>query len=129
MAGDTPTDPAALFREMLGHWEAMANDWGSQVLKTGEFARVMHGANAATMRAREVRDDMMTRALDAAQMPSKADIADLSARIAKLEEATARIEEMLRAGFAAQGAPVAPAAPPRPKPKRTRKPPSKAKAG
>ncbi|MGJ3648903.1 hypothetical protein ACLB0R_10575 [Sphingomonas sp. GlSt437] len=123
MAGDTPNDPAALFREMLGQWENMANQWGAELLKTGQFSRAMHGATSAAMKAREVRDDMMARALDAAQMPSKADIADMSARLARVEESVARIEAMLRSIAAASvtpGKPVPPAA----KPARTRKPPS-----
>jgi hypothetical protein len=128
MTGTGPVDPAAFFREMLGQWEAMANEFGGNMLKSGEAARVMHTANAAALKAREVSAEVMERALSAANMPSKADIVDLSARLSRVEESLERIEAMLRAGLAAQGVadPAAPvAAPPRPKPRRTRTAPAK----
>ena len=127
MTGNTPADPAAFFREMLGQWESMANEFGSNMLKSGEFTRVMHGANAAALKAREVSSDMMDRALSAANMPTKGEIADLSARLHRVEESVMRIEAMLRAALAAQGVgeAVPDPAPPRPKPKRTKQPPPK----
>ena len=123
MAGPTTPDPASLFREMLGQWEAMANEFGANMLKSGEFTRVMHGANAANMKFKEARTDLMERALDAANMPSKADVADMSSRLARIEGAVERIEAMLiaQAGVQAGGSR---AAPERSKPARTRKPPS-----
>lgn len=57
----TPPDPAALFRDMLGQWEQMANQFGGQALKTGEFARAMQGASAATMRAQDTTHQVMDR--------------------------------------------------------------------
>lgn len=117
MAGPSPSDPASLFREMLGQWEAMANEFGGSLMKSGEFTRVMHGANAANMKLKEARADMMERALDAANMPTKAEVADLSARLHRIEATVDRIEAML----APQAAVTAVAD--RPKPKRTRKPP------
>ncbi|MFM9828904.1 MAG: hypothetical protein ACKVOB_09200 [Sphingomonas sp.] len=116
-------DPASLFREMVSQWEAMANEFGANVLKSGEFTRVMHGANAATLKMREASGDMMERALSAANMPSKAEVADLSARLSRIESAVDRIEALL---VAQNGATTATAsAPARPKPSRTRKPPAK----
>lgn len=124
MAGPTTPDPASLFREMLGQWEAMANEFGTNMLKSGEFTRVMHGAQTANMKLKEARTDLMERALDAANMPSKAEVADLSARLGRIELTVERIEAMLVAQL---GGPVAAApAPPRPKPARTKKPPSAA---
>ena len=110
-------DPAALFREMLGQWEQMTNQLGGEALKTGEFARVMQGANAATMQAREATQQAMERVLAAANMPSRAEVSDLSARLARIEEAVARIEAMLMAQAGR-------APPERSRPKRTRKPPA-----
>jgi len=122
MAGTTPTDPASLFREMLGQWENMANEFGANVLKSGEFTRVMHGANAANIKFKEARTDMMEKALDAANMPSKSEIADISARLHRIEATVERIESML----SGQVGGITPSEPPRPKPKRTRTPPAKA---
>ncbi len=117
MTGPTTPDPAAMFREMLGQWEAMANEFGGNLMKSGEFTRVMHGANAANMKLKEARADMMERALDAANMPTKAEVADLSARLHRIEATVDRIESMIAAQAGVSTVPE------RPKPKRTRKPP------
>ncbi|HEX4694553.1 poly(R)-hydroxyalkanoic acid synthase subunit PhaE [Sphingomonas sp.] len=110
----TSTDPAALFRTMLGEWEKMANNVGGEFARSDEFARAMHGATAAQMNTQEAISGMMARALAAANMPSRAEIEDLSARLGRIEAQLRRIEERLG---------DAPARPARPKPSRTRKPP------
>lgn len=114
----TPPDPGAMFREMLGQWEKMTNQLGGEALKTGEFARVLQGANAATMQVQGATHQVMERVLAAANMPSREEVVDLSARLARIEESVARIEALLMAQ-----AGVAP--PERPKPNRTRKAPAK----
>lgn len=112
----TPPDPAALFRDMLGEWEKMTNRLGGEALKTGEFARAMQGASSLSLQAREAAHDAMERVLAAANMPSRDEVIDLSARLARIEESVGRIEALLMAQ-----AGIAP--PRRPKPKRTRKAP------
>lgn len=114
----SPADPARFFRDMLGQWEQMVNQVGGEAMKSGEFARMMQGANAATMKAREATHDLMERTLAAANMPSRGDVIDLSARLARLEDSVARIESLMLA----QAGIVPPA---RPKPQRTRKAPAK----
>lgn len=111
----TSTDPAAMFHDMLGEWEKMANSLGGGLAKSDEFTRFMHGATAAQMSTHEAISGMMTRALAAANMPSRAEIEDLSLRLARMEAALGRIEEKL-------GGP--PERTNRPKPSRTRKPPA-----
>lgn len=112
-----PVDPAAYFREMLGQWEKFANGFGGDVLKTGEFARTMHGASGAVTGAQAAMNQISERALAAANMPSRAEVEDISARIAGIEATLARIEAKLDA-----------AAPPAPRdgPTRARKPPQPA---
>ncbi len=68
------------------------------------------------MQAQEATNQFMTRALAAANMPSRTEFEDLSARIARMEDSLARIEAAV----------VGVKSPDRPKPARTRKPPSKA---
>ncbi|MDB5675215.1 MAG: hypothetical protein JWM65_2197 [Sphingomonas bacterium] len=112
-------DPAAMFRDMLGQWETMANNFGGEAMKSGEFGRALQGANAAAMSAQAATHQMMDRALAAANMPSRSEVEDISARLARIEETIQRIEGLLmtQAGIAP---------PERPKPKRTRTPPGKA---
>jgi hypothetical protein len=47
MAGETPTDPFAMFRQMVNQWEKMANDLGSKTLSTSEFAQGIQGSEHA----------------------------------------------------------------------------------
>lgn len=91
----TPPDPAAIFRTMLGEWEKMTNSVGGQALKSDEFARMLGGATAATSQAQEAFRGMMERALAAANMPSRAEIEDISARLARIEGALFRMEARL----------------------------------
>ena len=119
MAVPPTPDPAAMFRDMLGQWEAMANNFGGEVMKSGEFGRALQGANAAAMSAQAATHQMIDRELAAAYMPSRSEFEDISARLARIEEAVQRIEGLLMAQ-----AGIAP--PARPKPKRTRTPPGKA---
>ena len=102
---------------MLGEWEKMANGIGGEMLKSGEFARTMHGANAATMNAQAATKGMMERALAAANMPSRSELEDLSARIGRIEASLLRIETILTGGKATAGSVK------KTKPSRGRKPP------
>lgn len=112
MAAD---DPAAFLRSMLGEWEKMANNVGGAMLKSEEWSRGMNGASGAAMNAQAASRDMMERALAAAQMPSRAEFEDLSARLARIEAALERIELRLDGGTPAKAK--------KSKPSRTRKPP------
>jgi hypothetical protein len=94
----------------------MANSLGGDVLKSDEWSRTMHGAQGATLQAQAAFKGAMDRALATANMPSRSEVEDLSARIGGIEASLARIEALLRADRA-------PATPPRPRPTRSRKPP------
>ena len=110
------TDPSAFFRTMLGEWEKMANSMGGDALKSDEWARAMHGAQGAGLGAQAAFKQVMERALAAANMPSRTEFEQLSARIGGIEAALFRIEALLK-----DGAP--PPSPDAPRPPRTRKPP------
>lgn len=103
-------DPAAFWRDLLGQWEQAVNKFGGETLRSEGFAQGMGGASTVAAQGQQATHELMTRWLAALNMPSRAEFADLSARIAKIEEAVHRIE-----------AAVAPrAAPNRPRPRRTR---------
>lgn len=121
MAGVTATDPAAFFREMLDQWEAMANRYGGEAMKSAEAARTMGAATIATAQFHEATRDTMARALAAANMPSRAEVTGLSERMAAIDDRLARIEAMIAklTGAPAPGAD-------RPKPARSKKPPKAA---
>jgi len=114
----SPPDPGALFREMLGQWEQMANQLGGQAMTSGEFSRVMQGTSSAAMTAQGAVHQMMDKALAAANMPSRSEVEDLSARVRRIEEAVGRIEALLMAQASTTSPGFTP--PTRPAPKRTR---------
>lgn len=109
------SDPSAFFRDMLGQWEKMANSFGGDTLKSEEFTRSLHGANTAAMTMQAAMSEAMDKALASTNLPSRTDIADLSARVGRIEASLTRIETMLAASTGTAPTPTGP--------KRTRKPP------
>ena len=118
MSKDGP-DPATFFREMLGQWETIASEFGSGLLKSGEFARTVNNATAATAKARAMSSEVVSRALAAANMPSREEIGSLSERIQAVEDRLARIEALLTEG----------AAPPKPRKDKAKRAKTPAKKG
>jgi hypothetical protein len=110
MSNTPPFDPLGLMRGWVTEWEKAANKHGAEMLAKPEVAQAMQGMTAATMQAQAATQDMMAKALAAANLPSKADFEALAQRLSAIEASLARLEG---------GAPVTT---PRPKPKRTRKP-------
>jgi hypothetical protein len=108
------TDPMAIFRDAVTQWEKMANDFGGQFMARPETAQAMHNATGLALKAQQGAHEAMAKLLAAANMPSKADVEALGARMAAIEAALVRIEGALAKG--------APSASPQQKPKRTRTP-------
>ena len=73
----TPSDYAALFRSVIGEWQNMTNPAAGQPPK-GEAFR-----------------GMVERTLAAANMPTRAEIEDISARLTRIEGALFRMEAKL----------------------------------
>jgi hypothetical protein len=90
-------DPFSMFRDAVTHWEKLANEWGGQMLSRPESAQAMHQATTLALKAQQGAQDAMAKLLSAANMPSKEDIAALSARMAAIEAALLRIEAKIGA--------------------------------
>ncbi|HTI31448.1 MAG TPA: poly(R)-hydroxyalkanoic acid synthase subunit PhaE [Sphingomonas sp.] len=110
MSSMPPFDPLSLVRTLVSEWEKATNKHGAEMLAKPEVAQAMQGMTAATMQAQAATQDMMARALAAANLPSRTDFEALAQRLAAIEASLARLE-----GRAPEGGK-------RPKPKRTRKP-------
>ena len=110
-------DPASFFRDMLGQWETMANQFGAQAMRTPEAARAMGAATSATAQVQDATREAMARTLAAYNMPSREEVAGLSERLAGVEGQLARIEALLVKVTGETGAVAA-----RPKPRRTKTP-------
>lgn len=109
-----PNDPSAFLRDMLGQWEKFAGGVGGDMLRSDGLAQGLAGATGAAASAQAGLTQIMQRALAAANMPSRAELEDLSARIGRIEASLFRIESMLTEDRAAA---------PRPSPARDRTPP------
>lgn len=123
IAAMTASDPGDFFRDMLGKWEGVANQFGAELMKSGEFAKTVQGAASAGMKAQTAAKEAMSRALAAANMPSREDMIDMTARMRGIEARLERIEALLTKLAGEQASPM----PDRPKPKRTKKPPKSPK--
>jgi hypothetical protein len=110
-----PIDPMAMFRDFVGQWEKMANDYGGKMLQRPETAQAMHSVTALGLQAQNAAHDAMAKMLAAANMPSKAEVVAIGERLTAIEAALARIEAAIAAPGAAQQSAT-------PKPSRTRTP-------
>lgn len=107
MTTPTPTDPMAMFRDVVNQWEKLANEYGGQLLARPEAAQLMQGATSAGLQIQSGVQDAMAKVLTAANMPSKADIEALTGRMAAVEASLARIEASLATGDRASPVPSA----------------------
>lgn len=115
-------DPFALARTWMAQWEKAVNEHGTELLAKPEAAQAMQAFSTAALQAQAASNEATARMLAAANLPSRADIEALGARLAAVEASLGRIEAALRAA-------VPDAAAPRPSPSRTRKPPAGNQAG
>ena len=106
-------DPMAMMRDAVTQWEKMANDFGGQFMNRPETAQAMHQATGLALKAQQSAHEAMAKLLSAANMPSKADVEAIAARMAAIEASLARIEAALA---------TSPSASALPKPKRSRTP-------
>ena len=115
-------DPSGFFRDMLGQWETMANQFGGAAMRTPEAARAMGAATTAGAKVQEATRDAMSRTLAAYNMPSREEVTNLAERLAGIEDRLGRIEALL---IRMAGDTAPPVAPSRPKPARSKQPQAK----
>ncbi|MBN8500534.1 MAG: hypothetical protein J0M19_05235 [Sphingomonadales bacterium] len=118
MSDKPDLDPFGFARTMMGQWEKFVNEHGTEWLAKPEAAQAMQAMSGAAIQAQAVSNEASGKVLAAANLPSRADIEALGARIGAVEASLARIEAMLRTQM-----PEA-AVPGRPTVRRTRKPPA-----
>ncbi len=115
MTGQAPPDPFAFFRDALNQWEKSANEIGIRMLGSEQVSEAMHKGQTAALQFQQTISEAMARALAAANMPSKADIEALGARLNEIEGRLIRMESAASGRTEKVEAPLA-------WPKRTRKP-------
>ncbi|CCE00186.1 poly(R)-hydroxyalkanoic acid synthase subunit PhaE [Bradyrhizobium sp. STM 3809] len=120
---DKGNDPWAMWQTMLGEMEKSFNTFAGKTMSSPEFSKAMNQAGGASAGAQKQMSEMMEKYLGGLNMPSRAQMVDMAARLQSIEAQLAEIKSllMMQSGAAA-GAPGA-AQPPSPRPPRTKQPP------
>lgn len=120
---DNSSDPAELWRNMLGEMEKGFNAFANQAMASPEFSKVMNQASGATAGAQKQVGDLMEKYLTGMNMPSRAQMTDFGDRLQSIERDVSEIKMLLRHLVQPTAGGDPNLAPPRPA--RTRRPPSK----
>ena len=124
---DKPADPMALWRDMLSQWETNVNALANKTMASDEYSSSMNGAMGGMLKLQDTMKQFMATYLASANLPSRAEVLAIAERIggveARLDRMNALLERIAAARAADGSAPAAAAAPPRPRPPRTKSPP------
>ena len=117
-------DPLAPWREMLSQWEQNINALANRTMGSEEYSSSMNGAMGATLKLQETMRQFMAAYLASANLPSRSEVLGIAERLGGVEAKLDRISALLeRIAQAKPGEASAPA-PARPRPPRTKSPPS-----
>jgi hypothetical protein len=117
---DQGKDPVALWHTMLGEMEKGFNAFANQAMASPEFSKVVNQVGGATAGAQKQLGELMEKYLTSMNLPSRAQMVNFGERLAAIEGQLNEITTLLRQGNAAG----IDAAPPAPKPPRTKRPPN-----
>jgi hypothetical protein len=121
---DKGSDPVALWQRMIGEMEKGFSAFANHALSSPEFSRTGSQAGGATAGAQKQFGDFMEKYLLNMNLPSRAQMSDMTERLQKIESQLDEIKAMLQQ-MGGTGAP--PAGPARaPRPPRARRPASSA---
>ncbi len=116
---DKGNDPLALWQTMLGEMEKGFNAFANKAMEQPEFSKAMNQAGGAGAGASRQLSETMEKYLLGMNLPSRAQMVDMAARLQSIEAQLTEIKALLLQG--GDGAPARNAGPPRPP--RTRRPP------
>ena len=115
---DKGNDPFAVWQTMLGEMEKGFNAFANRAMTSPEFSKTMNQAGGATAGAQKQFIEMMEKYLVGMNLPSRAQMVDMSARLQSIEAQLSEIKALLQ-GRGSTGA----AGPAAPRPPRTKRPP------
>ena len=113
-------DPLQMWRDALTQWEGGANAAASRQMGSEEFAQALHALTSVSTGIQQALGQANGALLKELNLPSRNDLADIGARLQRIEDAL----EQLTRQVAAVAPPVA--AVPKAMPPRSRKPAKKA---
>ena len=118
---DKGNDPFAVWQTMLGEMEKGFNAFANKAMTSPEFSKTMNQAGGATAGAQKQFFEVMEKYLVGMNMPSRAQMVDMAARLQSIEAQLAEIKALLVQGRASPGAQAT--GPATPRPPRTKRPP------
>ncbi len=121
---DKGNDPFAVWQTMLGEMEKGFNAFANQAMASPEFSRAMNQAGGATAGAQKQLGEVMEKYLVGMNMPSRAQMVDMAARLQSIEAQLFEIKALLVQG--GSGAAAQNPAAGTPRPPRTKRPPQPA---
>ncbi len=114
-------DPFGMWRDWLSQSERQWNEFFNEMMGTDEFGHAMGKFMDSYLTAQRNFSEAFGRYFSAMNMPTRTDVLTLGNRLVEIEERLTSIESLLQA----MGPEAKPeAAPPRPRPPRTKKPPA-----
>ena len=125
MADNEKADPLAPWRDLLSQWEQSVNALANRTMGSDEYSSSMNGAMGATLKMQETMRQFMTAYLATANVPSRTEVLAIAERIGGVEARLDRIAVLLeRIAAKEPGQATAQPAVSRPRPPRTKSPPS-----
>jgi hypothetical protein len=116
---DKSNDPVAMWQNMIGEMEKGFNTFAGQAMASPEFSKIMNQVGSVGAGAQKQLGELMEKYLTSMNLPSRAMMIGLGERLQSIEGQLNEIKALLNQVHNTSGA----AAPPAPKPPRTRRPP------
>lgn len=93
---ENSSDPVAAWRTMLSEWEKGVNAVANKAMEKEDFAKMMGVVNGAGSAASGAFGDLMQRYLTTLNLPSRAELADVGARLQAIEGQLNQLTQMVR---------------------------------
>lgn len=119
---DKGNDPAAIWQAMIGEMEKGFNSFANQAMTSPEFSKAMNQVGGVTAGAQKQLGELMEKYLLAMNLPSRAQMVGMAERLQAIEgqlnEIKALLHQVHHNSLAPEGGHG------KPRPPRTRRPPS-----
>ncbi|MEA2864971.1 MAG: hypothetical protein QOC84_2927 [Bradyrhizobium sp.] len=116
---DKSTDPAEVWKAMIGEMEKGFNAFANQAMASPEFSRVVNQVGGVSAGAQKQLGDLMEKYFVTMNLPSRAQMVSMAERLQSIESQLNEIKSLLHEVHHNSGVQGAAAAP---KPPRTRRP-------
>ena len=119
---DKSNDPIAVWQKMVGEMEKGFNSFANQAMASPEFSKVMNQVGGVSAGAQKQLGELMEKYLLAMNLPSRAQMVGMAERLQSIEGQLNEIKAMLQQVHHNSLSPEAGYG--RPRPPRTKRPPS-----